>query len=169
LHIRGYDLETILQFSDQTYQNHSYLKSYFNEKGVFSLAIPPPPPKGATEQEDYEAMFEYYEIMSKRDEVTETIHNLAESHAKRILKLEEMSSKAYKTIWYPFTQHNDISPETIMAIDSASGDFFQTHTTSSSTSTREAETKIENILSPTFDGSASWVCLLLLFSCSFSL
>jgi dethiobiotin synthetase/adenosylmethionine--8-amino-7-oxononanoate aminotransferase len=153
LHLRGYDLDTILQFEDETYQNHDYLREYFLRKGVLSLSLPPPPSKAPTETEDREIMSEYYEAMSKSDLVTETVHKLVEKHKSRIIDLEEMSTKANNTIWYPFTQHRDVSSKTILAIDSASGDFFQTHISAPKS---KSETEIENILAPTFDGSASW-------------
>lgn len=114
------------------------------------MALPQPPARAETDKEDEERMDEYYETMSKADEVSEMVGKLAEKHEARIRDLEEMSTKAYSTIWYPFTQHRDVSPQTVMAIDSASGDFFRTHTTSSQNSERN------EILGPTFDGSASW-------------
>ncbi|KAH9209532.1 onanonoxo-7-onima-8-eninoihtemlysoneda [Leptodontidium sp. 2 PMI_412] len=150
LHIRGYDLDLILQFEESKYQNHTYLKAFFEKKDILELSLPLPPPQGQTQEEDIEVMSEYYEKMSKLDQVDETISKLSEKHASRIKNLEQMSSRAYDQIWYPFTQHRDVSPETITAIDSASGDFFQTHSISSLSPSQE------NILAPTFDGSASW-------------
>lgn len=150
LHIRGYDLDLILQFEESKYQNHTYLKAFFEKKDILELSLPLPPPQGQTQEEDIEVMSEYYEKMSKLDQVDETISKLSEKHASRIKNLEQMSSRAYDQIWYPFTQHRDVSPETITAIDSASGDFFQTHSISSLSPSHE------NILAPTFDGSASW-------------
>lgn len=150
LHLRGYDLELILQFDESKYQNHDYLREYFTKKGVLSLALPPPPSPGKTADEDFELMSEYYSRTSSLDIVDETIALLAERHNARIESLEIMSGKAHQNIWYPFTQHKDVSPTTITTIDSASGDFFQTHSTSPSSSAQE------EILTPTFDGSASW-------------
>ncbi|EKD12561.1 hypothetical protein MBM_09317 [Drepanopeziza brunnea f. sp. 'multigermtubi' MB_m1] len=150
LHIRGYDLVLVLQFEESKYQNHDYLTSYFEKKGVLSLALPLPPPQGKTQQEDVERMLEYYLRTSELPIVDETIDLLAEKHTSRIQSLETMSRQAHQNIWYPFTQHTDVSPNTITTIDSASGDFFQTHVASSSSTDRET------ILAPTFDGSASW-------------
>ncbi|CZR61489.1 related to onanonoxo-7-onima-8-eninoihtemlysoneda [Phialocephala subalpina] len=169
LHIRGYDLEVVCQFKDSMYQNHEYLSSYFEKKGILSLSLPPPPEKAETIEEDREVMAEYYEKMSALEQVEETLDHLIHKNSSRIQYLEEMSEKAHKTIWYPFTQHRDISPSTIMAIDSAHGDFFQTYSTPlpdppstsnpsnpSNTSSPTSEPKDENFLTPTFDGSASW-------------
>jgi dethiobiotin synthetase/adenosylmethionine--8-amino-7-oxononanoate aminotransferase len=149
--VRGYDVDAVFQFRDDHYQNHEYLKSYFEKKGISTLSIPPPPQREADENEDAEIMSEYYEKMSKSAEVEEMMALSADRHQTRVQNLEEMASKAYKKIWYPFTQHRDVSEKTILTIDSASGDFFQT--------TKPAGLKEENesgILSPTFDGSASW-------------
>lgn len=154
LHMRGYDLDTVLQLTDDIYQNHTYLQEYFAKKGILSLALPQPPTRAEKEEDDYEIMAEYYEKTSSSDIVTETIHALATKHISRIQTLSEMSTKAHNTIWYPFTQHSDVSPTTITAIDSASGDFFQTHSTVSP-SNQESDAK-EEVLTPTFDGSASW-------------
>ncbi|KAF8861314.1 PLP-dependent transferase [Acephala macrosclerotiorum] len=163
LHIRGYDLEAVCQFKDSMYQNHEYLSDYFSKKAIPSLSLPPPPEKSETIEEDREVMAEYYEKMCTLDQVDETLENLIRKHNSRIQDLEEMSEKAHKTIWYPFTQHRDISPSTIMAIDSAHGDFFQTYSTplpeppsTANPSPPTSEPKDESLLTPTFDGSASW-------------
>lgn len=149
LHVRGYDFDAVLQFEDGKYQNHEYLREYFRKRGIASLALPTPPRREADEEEDAERMGEYYEQMSKLDAVEELVAGLEEKHRARIENLEKMASRAHKQIWYPFTQHNDISEKTILTIDSAVGDFFHTQDTSDSGTER-------GVLRPTFDGSASW-------------
>jgi dethiobiotin synthetase/adenosylmethionine--8-amino-7-oxononanoate aminotransferase len=159
LHVRGYDLDVAMQFEDSKYQNHSYLKEYFEKKGILTLSLPPPPARLPTEDEDFEVLSEYYEKMSAMDGVEEMIFKLTQKHVSRISAVEEMSTKAHSQIWYPFTQHTSVSPQTIIAIDSASGDFFQTHSTTSTsslTADQKIEVQEEGVLSPTFDGSASW-------------
>lgn len=151
LHVRGYDVDAVLQFQDDYYQNHEYLKTYFEKKGISTVSIPLPPKREANEDEDVEIMSDYYEKMSKNEEVREMIAQSAERHRTRIQSLEEMASKACKQIWYPFTQHKDISEKTLLTIDSASGDFFQTTTPIISN-----DEENNGLLSPTFDGSASW-------------
>jgi dethiobiotin synthetase/adenosylmethionine--8-amino-7-oxononanoate aminotransferase len=151
LHIRGYDLDVVLQFEEDKYQNHIYLWDYFEKRGITSLSLPLPPPRGQTEEEDQEMMSEYYEKMNKSDKVEEAINALSEKHTKRIENLEGMSTRANEKIWYPFTQHRDVSPKSIMTIDSAHGDFFQTYHPASD------DLEVESsVLAPTFDGSASW-------------
>jgi bifunctional dethiobiotin synthetase / adenosylmethionine---8-amino-7-oxononanoate aminotransferase len=148
IHIRGYDLDTVLQFEDDKYQNHTYLKEYFEKKGISSLSLPLPPPRGQTEEEDQEIMSTYYDEMSNLDRVEEAIFSLSGKHTQRLEDLDGMSARANDTMWYPFTQHRDVSPQSIMTIDSASGDFFQTYDSISKNG--------KGVLGPTFDGSASW-------------
>jgi dethiobiotin synthetase/adenosylmethionine--8-amino-7-oxononanoate aminotransferase len=151
LHIRGYDLDAVLHFKEDKYQNHAYLREYFEGRGIPSFSLPLPPPKGQTEEEDQEMMSEYYEEMSKSERVEEAIDALSEKHSKRIENLEGMSARANEKIWYPFTQHRDVSSKSIMAIDSAYEDFFQAYHPAS-----DRKGVVNGVLTPTFDGSASW-------------
>jgi dethiobiotin synthetase/adenosylmethionine--8-amino-7-oxononanoate aminotransferase len=144
-------MDAVLQFQDSKYQNHNYLQSHFVEKGSFSLSLPLPPARLPNLEEDQESMSQYYSKISNLDSVEEILSLLSQRHTSRIETLENMSTKAHAKIWYPFTQHRDASPSTIMTIDSASGDFFQTHTIPAPN-----VEKGEEILTPTFDGSASW-------------
>ncbi|KAG0647776.1 Bifunctional dethiobiotin synthetase 7 [Hyphodiscus hymeniophilus] len=136
-----------LHFEDSHYQNHAYLREYFEKKDIKTIAIPAPPKRNNNDSEDFEMMAEYYKNMSKHDAVEELLDRLTLKHEKRIENLEDMAGRAHKQIWYPFTQHKDVSEKTILTVDSAYGDFFQT---------RVREGKEENLLTPTFDGSASW-------------
>jgi dethiobiotin synthetase/adenosylmethionine--8-amino-7-oxononanoate aminotransferase len=149
LHIRGYDLDAVCVFQDEEYKNYSYLKDFFEKKGVKLFAIPQPPERAADEYEDMNLMEIYYRSVSSQGEMEEIVQMLQTKHERRIEELENMSTEAYDKVWYPFTQHKDVSPKTILTLDSASGDFFQAH--SNSTPEKKAE-----ILNPTFDGSASW-------------
>jgi dethiobiotin synthetase/adenosylmethionine--8-amino-7-oxononanoate aminotransferase len=147
LHMRGYDLDAVLQFQDEKYQNYAYLREYFEKKGIKTIALPAPPPRESNENKDWERMSEYYSKMSKHDAVEELVARLFENHDKRIEDLEVMATRAYKQIWYPFTQHKEVSEKTILTVDSAYGDFFQT---------RSRDESQGRVLTPTFDGSASW-------------
>jgi dethiobiotin synthetase/adenosylmethionine--8-amino-7-oxononanoate aminotransferase len=147
LHVRGYDLDTVLQFENSMYQNHTYLKEYFGKKGIKTIAIQAPPKREGSESEDRERMAHYYEKMSKHDAIDELLDGMDESHHRRIEHLESMAGRAYKQIWYPFTQHKDVSEKTILTVDSAYGDFFQTESRAGDEG---------GFLGPTFDGSASW-------------
>jgi dethiobiotin synthetase/adenosylmethionine--8-amino-7-oxononanoate aminotransferase len=140
-----------MQFEDDYYQNHNYLQTYFNKRGISCLSIPLPPVRKMAERDDQEIMSEYYERMSKFDAVDQMVAELSEKHSARIENLEGMAERAHRQIWYPFTQHRDLSPTSIAAVDSACGDFFQTYLATSSNGHGN-----QGILMPTFDGSASW-------------
>ncbi|KAH0565441.1 hypothetical protein GP486_001158 [Trichoglossum hirsutum] len=155
LHVRGYDIDFVLLFRDSRYQNDDYLSKYFQEHGISTLSLPSPPARRFHGQEDEEAMVEYYDRVTKLDEVGEMISMSEARHEARVKSLESMSSRAYKHIWYPFTQHRDISPSSIMTVDSAHGDFFQTYRPDGLNPTAPPS-KSSNLTRPTFDGSASW-------------
>ncbi|EGD98940.1 hypothetical protein TESG_06303 [Trichophyton tonsurans CBS 112818] len=153
--IRGYDIEGIVLFQDQYYQNHEYLKDFFGKKNVKVFSLPPPPSrKEKVDSEtarlrDEEAMASFYEKTARHDEVFGLIDELSSKHTERLNRLDSMPAKAKEVIWYPFTQHNGMTPKDISVIDSAYGDCFQTLA-------RPESSTCEHVLRPTFDGSASW-------------
>ena len=147
--MRGYDLDAVLQFEDERYRNFEYLGSYFRKRGIETVVVPKPPGRDENENEDRERLEEWYESVSRSEAIEEMAVCLEERHRGRIEKLEEMASRAHKQIWHPFTQHNNVAEKSIMTIDSASGDFFQTREASESASDG-------GVLRSTFDGSASW-------------
>jgi dethiobiotin synthetase/adenosylmethionine--8-amino-7-oxononanoate aminotransferase len=59
LHVRGYDLDAVLQFEDAHYQNYAYLHDYFEKKGIKTIALPTPPKRESNDSEDQEVMAEY--------------------------------------------------------------------------------------------------------------
>jgi dethiobiotin synthetase/adenosylmethionine--8-amino-7-oxononanoate aminotransferase len=91
----------------------------------------------------------YYDSVSKTTDVTSLLEELNIKNKQRIDSLEEMASRAQKTIWYPFTQHHGMAAKDITPIDSAYDDFFQTYTSSETPNKQSG-------LQATFDGSASW-------------
>ncbi|RBA18480.1 adenosylmethionine-8-amino-7-oxononanoate aminotransferase [Fusarium proliferatum] len=142
LRMRGHDIESILLFQDMKYENYQYLRDYFEKQGGISVdTVPEPPSRLQNEQEDIEQMKEYYAARN----VDHVLEALDKRGKDRISRLESMSSKASKSIWYPFTQQKLVTADTISAIDSAHGDYFQVLNPSS-----------PNLLQPAFDGSASW-------------
>lgn len=151
LRIRGYDIDSVLLFENAQYQNHEYLRGFFGKHGIPTVALPPPPPRRDALREDEQAMNEYYELTSKIDVVQQVIESSATRHQARIKDLEGMAERAHKKIWYPFTQHQELSSASIMTIDSAYKDDFQLYKpTALETSTPSS------LIQPTFDGSASW-------------
>ncbi|KAI0176564.1 hypothetical protein GGR52DRAFT_579859 [Hypoxylon sp. FL1284] len=152
LKLRGYDVETILVFRDGKYDNEQYLRDYFaNHHGVPVASFSAPPSK-MDSKADTEAMSQYYEGEGENIATHRILHHLDRQHRARIDRLESMGSGAFRQIWYPFTQHKLSSPDSIVVIDSARGDFFQTLVPGSKGDTNTGQPALQ----PSFDGSASW-------------
>ncbi|KAH6668825.1 hypothetical protein B0J14DRAFT_151273 [Halenospora varia] len=121
LHIRGYDIDLVCMFEDNVYQNHEYLKKYFENKGIRLIHLQKPPYKQARLESYYQ-----YAVQGTRW-LPDAIDYLMGKHEQRIEDLKSMPSRAEQSVWYPFTQHKDVSEQNIVAIDSAYGDFWQTY------------------------------------------
>lgn len=150
LHIRGYDVQSVALFSGDKYGNHSYLKDYFAERSVHAFSIPPPPGRQLNATSDAQAMQQYYEHASNLQDVMTFADRSIEAHNDRIELLRALPAEADQVIWHPFMQHQERSKDTIVAMDSAYGDYFQTYTT------KQAADPDGSLLKPAFDGSASW-------------
>ncbi|KAJ5557018.1 hypothetical protein N7494_000933 [Penicillium frequentans] len=151
--IRGYDVQSVLLFRDEYYQNHEYIGDYFRNKSIPLVHLPAPPAKPSqtdpdAQQRDEEAMLAYYGQASRESEILRLLEEMTIKNKQRIERLEEMTDRAQELIWYPFTQHRGMQAKDITVIDSAHDDYF--HTFGSSGTNQEGE------LRPTFDGSASW-------------
>ncbi|KAK8019639.1 Onanonoxo-7-onima-8-eninoihtemlysoneda [Apiospora arundinis] len=164
LRLRGYDIEAVLLFEDEQFRNCDYLKSYFEKKHGVRVASTPAPPLSESQgsQEDTERMARYYKEIVASGRVKSVLEHLDEQHKARVTRLESLSSQGYQRIWWPFTQQKLLSPAKITAIDSASGDFFQTLNTPSPEDLQEHQAKQvppasqKPLLQSSFDGSASW-------------
>ncbi|KAL4992819.1 pyridoxal phosphate-dependent transferase [Aspergillus falconensis] len=152
--LRGYDVHSVLLFKDDYYQNHEYLGNYFRGKSIPLVPLPAPPTRPHAQDpdsraRDLEALDKYYSSVAEGMDVVSLLDELSLKNKQRIDYLEEMASRAQKTIWYPFTQHHGMAPKDITPIDSAYDDFFQTYVDPEG-STQQGK------LQATFDGSASW-------------
>ncbi|KAI2617756.1 PLP-dependent transferase [Hypoxylon sp. NC1633] len=152
LRLRGYDVEAVLVFQDNKYNNEEYLRKYFTEGHNIPVASLPKPPAREDGEADARMMSEYYDQQTASMTASDILDHLNRRHRVRTERLESMPDEAYKRIWYPFTQHKLISSDSIVAIDSARGDFFQALVPKLSGITRMNQP----ILQPSFDGSASW-------------
>ncbi|KAH0350322.1 PLP-dependent transferase, partial [Aureobasidium melanogenum] len=150
LHVRGYDVNSVLLFEESRYDNYNYLKDYFKERGILTLSLPPPPEVKSSQAEDEESMKQYYNSASGSSSLEQCIDNIISTHDQRLSSLQSLPKRADTSIWHPFMQHTERSEQNILAIDSAYGDYFQTHNSSGS------GPKEGNQLKPAFDGSASW-------------
>lgn len=150
LTIRGYDVQSVALFSEDRYDNHTYLKEYFEKRSIHAFSIPPPPERLSDANSDARAMREYYAQTSSLRQVNEFANRFIDAHASRIADLKAMPAEADQVIWHPFMQHSERSKDTIVAMDSAYGDYFDTY------STKQAKSSQTSLLRPAFDGSASW-------------
>lgn len=151
LHMRGYDVESVLLFKDTKYENHLYLDDYFQKHhGIPVMSVPEPPERAQNMEQDDEAMAAYYEMTDCQAMAGRILQHLDRRHDERITSLESMASKAHRHIWYPFTQQSLVRTEDITVIDSAHGDYFQTLAP-----TTEPQWNAPTLRS-SFDGSASW-------------
>ncbi|OJJ69057.1 hypothetical protein ASPBRDRAFT_46339 [Aspergillus brasiliensis CBS 101740] len=151
--LRGYDVNSVLLFQDDYYQNHEYLQTYFQKKSIPLVPLPQPPARPPSQDadalaRDEEAMAGYYERVARGTDVAGLLEEMTAKNEARIERLEAMSGRAHETIWYPFTQHHGMAPKDITVIDSAYDDFFQTY--------NPAKPSQDGRLRATFDGSASW-------------
>lgn len=154
LHVRGYDVQGVALFSEDRYNNHSYLKPYFAERGVDVMTVEAPPTRRDQKTEDFTAMNEYYRIWSQNASLENFTNDFLQAHDKRIEDVKTMPYGATQHIWHPFLQHRERSADNIVAIDSAYGDFFQTYTSGSGKTA--CEDSADAVLTSAFDGSASW-------------
>ncbi|ERF70491.1 hypothetical protein EPUS_07347 [Endocarpon pusillum Z07020] len=166
LHLRGYDVDSVILFHDKVYGNYEFLRDHFRSHGIRTFALPQPPARQKEAQDDEDLMNEYYRSVSNSTSITEIIDLVDHKHYFRVSNLSSMPALAESIIWHPFRQHG-IS-QNILAIDSAYGDFFQglnpksvsslndsaPHQKSGIASIRQGPE--EPILEPLFDGSASW-------------
>ncbi|KAL2427131.1 Bifunctional dethiobiotin synthetase/adenosylmethionine-8-amino-7-oxononanoate aminotransferase [Exophiala dermatitidis] len=168
LHVRGYDLDSVILFDDPQWGNYGYLERHFHDKhGVATHALPLPPPRRDNPRDDEAVLADYYQECSESASITNLIDLLQQKHFSRVSKLTSMPSKAESVIWHPFRQHG--IPHNIIAIDSAYGDYFQAYNQESDpalTSNTQGPTTgltplaaippAKPLLTPLFDASASW-------------
>ncbi|PGH17409.1 dethiobiotin synthase [Polytolypa hystricis UAMH7299] len=153
LSIRGYDISAVTVFTDAYYKNHEYLEDFFGEKGIRVFGIPFPPARDEhSVSKDEKSMQAFYEDVINHPNIGNLLAALSTKHERRIGELGTMAARANDVIWYPFTQHQLVSPSNISVIDSAYGDCFQTFTNKPA----DGDTTNNEVLQFSFDGSASW-------------
>ena len=151
--LRGYIVDALLLFREDYYRNWEYLTSYFSEQGVPVKAIPPPPARQSTCEEDISSLESYYKEISESESsgLSEVTTQLTKRHKSRIDELDSMPSRTHAQIWWPFVQHSFVypNPQSITTIDSAHKDHFSVYDDRGS---KESD----SLLCYKFDGSASW-------------
>lgn len=154
LRIRGYDVESVLLFKEDTYENYQYLEEYFQKNyGIPVNSVLQPPERHENPQKDAEALDKYYDRKDSEQVTGKVLETLERNHENRLNALDSMATRAHQHIWYPFTQQSLVGPKDIMTIDSAHGDYFQT--LSAPKDGNAAQTS-DPVLRSSFDASASW-------------
>ncbi|TIC00510.1 hypothetical protein E3Q17_02141 [Wallemia mellicola] len=150
LHIRGYNIDTILVFKEEYYANYQYLTEWAQERGIHVATIDQPPSRDSNAFNDEKALSAYFNSLSTNDEspVVKALEELDRRHQARIDEVEGLPDRTLKSIWYPFAQHSHItSSSQIGVIDSAHADNFDVYRPNRDST---------SLLKQEFDGSASW-------------
>ncbi|RXK39933.1 dethiobiotin synthase [Tremella mesenterica] len=156
--IRGYTISAVLCLHHSYYRNHSFLRQYFQDRGIRFFTVRPPPKKHGTVLEDTVRLNQWYadvEQLSSEGESGGVIRDAAlwleEDHDARIQELEGMPERTLKTIWWPFTQHDLVNKrEDVMVVDSAFQDNFDAYYAKAPVKSNDS------MLNSYMDGSASW-------------
>lgn len=159
LHLRGYDVGSVVLLEDDVYKNVDYLREYFDKRKIPTFGLPQPPEQAPSQEEDLKAMQKYYDTVGGSQPVQDILESFTAQHDQRISKLQLMPQQAHSSIWYPFTQHQGRTEKDIMVIDSAYGDDFSAVQSPKSDSSLALETSPESspsLLQPAMDASASW-------------
>ena len=90
--------------------------------------------------------------------INDIVDHLDACHTQRLEEIESMPRRTLNTVWWPFVQHGLVQGEhKVTVIDSAHSDFFNVHRAPPPSSPLSTQPKHGlSILSPEFDGSASW-------------
>lgn len=163
--MRGYPISGVLVLRDPYYRNEDFLRPYFEERGIpfWTVEKPHVRSKGMSMAEDVRLLDAWYRDLEdgKEDRADEAMVDVArkleEAHVKRIAELESMPRRTLDKIWWPFTQHGLVTKESdVMVIDSAKGDNFDAFYKSQNSADSSVSSSSKDMLTPLFDGSASW-------------
>jgi dethiobiotin synthetase/adenosylmethionine--8-amino-7-oxononanoate aminotransferase len=155
--MRGYDIDAVVCFDDQSkYENAAYLEKYFEKMGISAFRIPWIPNLegiGPGTEQETKIMRRYYGSESQESCMDKIARKLIGRHTERLAKMDTMASRTNEAIWHPFTQHKHVkTAEDILVFDSAYGDYFQVKQTRTVSEANDDA----SMLYPAFDGSASW-------------
>ena len=143
-------------FRDDYYRNWEYLKKYFEERGIFLATVISPPERLSKPSDDFVATEKYYnDIVSadNDDGIPRIVEHLDTCHTRRLQELDSLPRRSLEHLWWPFVQHGLVKGEkNVTVIDSAYSDFFSV----TNKDIFDNSSSHGSILSPQFDGSASW-------------
>ncbi|KAG0152359.1 hypothetical protein CROQUDRAFT_35372 [Cronartium quercuum f. sp. fusiforme G11] len=161
LKLHGYDVDALVVLREDYYRNWEYLERWAQDHALrFGLIARPPAHDSDSEEADMRQMIEYYQRISCSEEpssITALVRDLKTAHSERVNEVDSMPSRAVSKVWWPFVQHTTATkPSDVTVIDSASGDFLLTHQPNHPEKPDVKCQASTSILTPAFDGSASW-------------
>lgn len=166
LHLRGYDVQSVLLFDLPRWGNAAYLTDYFKDKNITTFSLLPPPEKHEDAGTDREQLAEYYEHVSSDTAISSLMTDLDQKHLQRVSKLTSLPAHAESVVWHPFRQYG--LPQNVIAIDSAYDDYFEVYNQEADALVNMSENDTNRLqpisssstssplLTPLFDASASW-------------
>lgn len=166
LHIRGYNVASVLLFDIPKWGNAKYLEQYFQEHNVNVYGVPEPPQRDTDEHRDAVSLRSYYDHVAESKTLGQVIEKVDYRHWSEVYNLSAMPENAESIIWHPFRQYG--LPQKVTAIDSAYGDYFETYDQENDTAMESVSQDTPGLhpampsaptaplLKPLFDASASW-------------
>ncbi|GAA6032928.1 hypothetical protein JCM8097_000053 [Rhodosporidiobolus ruineniae] len=157
--LRGYDVDAVLVFREEYYQNYSYFEKWFGERGIRVGVVDHPPPQLPSASEDALALEAYYKQLAGPP-LQRVVTRLQQLHLDRLSNLATAPRRTLDKVWWPFVQHGLVQNEQdVMVIESAYGDHFNVFSTSAppaqNGSTPEAAAAASPVIPPPTSPSAS--------------
>jgi len=99
--MRGYDIDAVICFDDQSkYENAPYLSEYFEKMDIPAFTLPwIPQMEGISEKEEADRMTAYYQTNSRGRHLYQVADRLIETHTRRTVSMDSIASRTKDTIW----------------------------------------------------------------------
>ncbi|GAA6013795.1 hypothetical protein JCM10207_008193 [Rhodosporidiobolus poonsookiae] len=155
--LRGYDVDAVLVFREEYYQNYAYFEQWFGERGIRVGVVDPPPEQLPSAVEDAANLERYYQQLEGAP-LQHVVTRLQQVHLDRLSNLATAPRRTLDQVWWPFVQHGLVKNEQdVMVIESAHGDHFNVFSTSSppSASTPAQPAEFAAAASPVIPSSPS--------------
>ncbi|GAA5876053.1 hypothetical protein JCM8547_003541 [Rhodosporidiobolus lusitaniae] len=129
--LRGYDVDAVLVFREEYYQNYAYFEKWFGERGIRVGVIDHPPEQLPSPEADAVNLEKYYKQLEGAP-LQRIVTRLQQVHLDRLSNLATAPRRTLDKVWWPFVQHAMVTKEQdVMVIESAHGDHFNIFSTSS--------------------------------------
>ncbi|GAA5821542.1 hypothetical protein JCM11251_000899 [Rhodosporidiobolus azoricus] len=128
--LRGYEVDAVLVFREEYYQNYAYFEKWFGERGIRVGVVDHPPKQLPSPEADAKSLEEYYKQIQGRP-LQRVVQRLQQVHIDRLSNLATAPRRTLDSVWWPFVQHKLVQKEEdVMVIESAHGDHFNVFATS---------------------------------------